>query len=155
MKEKTRNDSGIYLLLIHLGKAANIPVGALGRHHFPAGYYVYAGSAQRGLRARLRRHAARHKRRRWHVDHLTAMAQVVGTLAFSGGKEFECRLSRAVGRLPGARLHIRRFGASDCRCEGHLHHFAARPALPALLDRLMRLAIIRRGCYSAKQRFAA
>ncbi len=32
------------------------PIGKLGTHVFPSGYYIYAGSVLRGLNGRLKRH---------------------------------------------------------------------------------------------------
>lgn len=53
------SDRGSYLVLLELAEPAEIETGSLGRIAFPAGWYVYAGSARKGLSARL----ARHKRR--------------------------------------------------------------------------------------------
>ena len=112
-----------YQLVIHLDADRELTVGRLGSHAFPAGWYRYTGSAQRGLIARLRRHTHDAKRLRWHIDYLLAdpAAQVVFVRWSRAG---ECRLnSRGRGRIvcPG-------FGASDChaRCGAHLRYFGAR-----------------------------
>jgi Uri superfamily endonuclease len=49
---------GTYALLLKLDKQERITVGRLGTFGFPAGYYLYVGSAlgPGGLRARLARH---------------------------------------------------------------------------------------------------
>jgi Uri superfamily endonuclease len=106
-----------YQLIIQLDEAAAITVGRLGSFVFPAGRYVYTGSARRNMEARIRRHLSRDKRLRWHIDYLLAHphASVVGVIRSDTG---ECALNqRTAGRVvaPG-------FGASDCRagCGSHL-----------------------------------
>jgi sugar fermentation stimulation protein A len=138
-------DGGIYYLIVELSDEMEIEVGALGWRHFPAGYYVYAGSAQRGLGTRLARHRRKKKPLRWHIDYLTTRGEVVEACAFALGKEKECRASRQVGRLRGARLWVKGFGASDCGCSGHLYYFGSRPKLPESLDSIAATDIIPRG----------
>ncbi len=108
-----------YQLHIELRRPCRVRIGRLDTFVFPAGRYVYTGSARRNLEARIRRHLSKHKRLRWHIDYLLAApgACVVG-VRLSGAEE--CRLNRrALGRVlvPG-------FGASDCRagCGSHLKH---------------------------------
>lgn len=108
-----------YQLLIELSTAQRIRIGKLGEFDFPAGRYVYTGSAKRGLEARIVRHLSTSKRLHWHIDFLlaTATAQLVAVLKF---KEKECEVNqRTAGRIliPG-------FGASDCRagCISHLKY---------------------------------
>lgn len=108
-----------YQLLIHLAAKRTIAVGRLGRCRFPAGYYVYTGSARRNLRARLQRHLAKHKRLRWHIDYLLAdpAATVVDVQVTDRP---ECDWNHATD---GA-IVVDGFGASDCRagCGSHLKH---------------------------------
>ncbi|NIP72444.1 MAG: DUF123 domain-containing protein, partial [Gammaproteobacteria bacterium] len=70
-------------------------------------------------RARLRRHLARGKTLRWHIDYLLAApaAQVVDVAVFD---EEECAVNAATpGRVP-----VPGFGAGDCRtgCGAHLKY---------------------------------
>jgi sugar fermentation stimulation protein A len=70
--------------------------------------------------ARLARHGRRRKPLRWHIDYLSAKAAMLGAILIPGGRDGECSLAAEV-----ARLHPRpvpRFGASDCRCAGHLFY---------------------------------
>jgi Uri superfamily endonuclease len=106
-----------YQLVIQLDEAATLTVGRLGSFTFPAGRYVYTGSARRNMEARIRRHLSQTKRLRWHIDYLLAhrRARVVDVIR---SNEPECALNRrTTGRIvaPG-------FGASDCRagCGSHL-----------------------------------
>jgi Uri superfamily endonuclease len=106
-----------YQLLIHVDEPVTVRVGRLGECEFAPGYYVYTGSARRGLKARLMRHLSRDKRLRWHIDYLLADpgATVVDVSLFAHA---ECRVNR---RTPGE-IPVPGFGASDCRarCGAHL-----------------------------------
>ena len=70
---------GTYALVLHLECTEEITVGKLGMFTFPAGYYLYVGSAlgPGGLEARLARHRRRGKKLRWHIDYLLEHAQLV------------------------------------------------------------------------------
>ena len=59
---------GTYMLVLRLPKRRRLAVGRLGDFEFPAGYYLYAGSAQGGLRGRVLRHLRADKKRHWHID---------------------------------------------------------------------------------------
>ncbi len=108
-----------YQLLIGLSRSARVDVGRLGRFSFPAGFYVYSGSARRNIAARLARHLRREKKLRWHVDYLLAArgARVVAVLEST---ESECQLCQRLG----GEILVPRFGASDCvaGCGSHLRY---------------------------------
>jgi sugar fermentation stimulation protein A len=113
-------DSGVYIAVFRLHQARRIPVGGLGRISFLAGFYFYAGSAQRNLSARLERHGRKRKLLRWHIDYLSAEAEMLGAITFAGPRRRECELAKELAGtykrvVPG-------FGASDCRCGGHLFY---------------------------------
>lgn len=120
---------GAYALLMELDPDAIIPVGRLGTFEFPAGWYVYVGSALGGLDRRLRRHLRPSAIRHWHVDYLRAEAPIREIHVFPGRVRRECELARAIVALPGASIPVAGFGASDCRCRSHLAHFSGRPVL--------------------------
>ena len=130
---KAGQDSGIYILLITLDKARNIRIGKRGGEYFPSGYYAYIGSARRGLKKRVQRHLRKKKKLHWHVDYLLEFAEVKRVYEFgleenSGRSSLtECELAARVSELPGASLLHTRFGASDCRCPGHLYYFKKSP----------------------------
>jgi len=123
---------GVYVVVFVLGRATTLRVGRLGAFRLSAGRYAYVGSAQRGLAARIARHGKRAKPLRWHVDYLSRRARLEAACAWPLAKAAECRLAAAVGRLRGAALAVPRFGASDCRCPGHLYRLAG-PLDPAAL----------------------
>ncbi|MHC4606159.1 MAG: GIY-YIG nuclease family protein [Planctomycetota bacterium] len=113
---------GTYALVLKTDRPLRLKVGALGRFLFPAGYYVYVGSALNGLEGRLRRHARRRKPCRWHIDYLRRRAEIVEVWTVVSRKRLECRWARAALATPGASVPVPRFGASDCRCPAHLVH---------------------------------
>ena len=106
-----------YQLGIEIGKAVRVRIGRLGEFLFPAGRYVYSGSARRNMEARIARHLRSEKTLRWHIDWLLSTRGVEVTSVRRSAKD-ECVLNQAVrGAIvaPG-------FGASDCRagCGSHL-----------------------------------
>lgn len=126
---------GSYQLVIQLRAARRIAVGRLGEFLFPAGTYIYTGSALTGLKGRVSRHLGGHKTRYWHIDYLLADPRVRLTTVFlfPGKRRRECALNRRIQSLPGARIIVPRFGCGDCRrgCPAHLFH------LPGLTPRTL------------------
>ena len=113
-------DTGLYIAVFMLPKRSHVRIGALGNCTFQAGVYMYVGSAQRNLMARIERHGRRNKPLRWHIDYLSAKARMLGAILVPGSRRQECSLARKV-----AALHPRivpGFGSSDCGCEGHLFY---------------------------------
>jgi Uri superfamily endonuclease len=119
-----RREKGTYILVLHLAQEKEIAIGRLGCFLFPAGFYLYVGSAlgPGGLAARLARHRRLDKKMRWHIDYLRACTAWVGAYYATGQERRECSWARALWSLPGASLPAPRFGASDCRCPAHLVH---------------------------------
>ena len=112
------DDAGVYVAVFLLDRPRRIAVGGLGSWPFAAGVYLYVGSAQRGLSARLARHGRRRKPLRWHVDYLSRPARMLGAIVAPGPKAAECRLAAALARrYPRP---VPQFGSSDGRCGGHL-----------------------------------
>ena len=145
--------SGVYFLYFNLKEGQKLDIGKLGRASFPKGFYVYVGSAQKNLWQRLERHLRNAKCRgtlsasggcptnktsggarwgwpsppHWHIDYLLPHAKILSIHVFKASKEWECRLSRRISRLEGARVIMKGFGSSDCRCPSHLYYFPLRP----------------------------
>ena len=118
-----------YQLTIELGRPVRVSVGRLGVFDFPAGRYLYTGSARRGLEARVRRHLSQTKRLHWHIDYLLAApgAKIVGVSIFD---EPECTINRRTKRG----IVVKRFGASDCAsgCGSHLKLVKRLPSPPTI-----------------------
>ena len=117
---------GVYQLRIRLRRPKRLRVGALGKRCFPAGWYVYTGSARNGLAQRIRRHLRSRKRRHWHIDYLLAAADGVEAFVLPGAAVTECELH---GRLVGGEVIVPGFGSSDCWCRAHLAYFRRKPAI--------------------------
>ena len=108
-----------YRLEIRVGRPLRLRVGRLGVFRFPAGRYLYTGSARRNLEARIARHLRPAKRLRWHIDYLLC-SPGVRVLHVRRFREAECAVNRrARGVLPAPG-----FGAGDCRagCGAHLKY---------------------------------
>ena len=139
-------DKGVYLLLIRLPRATELPAKARS-WSAKAGYYAYVGRAMRGLASRLARHMRTTQVRHWHIDSLLAAGRVVDTqVRLTADPEDECRTAAVVRGWPEARP-VPGFGASDCACASHLTCFPSRPLhslatdavlphLPAIFTRL-------------------
>lgn len=120
---------GIYHLLIHLPQDTKISVGKLGSFDFPAGYYVYTGSALGGLESRISRHRRREKRLHWHIDYLLQHGSILDVITHETKKRLECRFNRNILSLSDSKILVKGFGSSDCKCKSHLVYFEEKPAI--------------------------
>ena len=127
MSEPTK---GTYALVLHLESREEITVGKLGTFSFPAGYYLYLGSAlgPGGLEARLARHRRRDKKLHWHIDYLLEHAQLVEVWSAASTDKLECLWAQAARQLPGSETPVPGFGSSDCRCPSHLIYLVRKPS---------------------------
>ncbi len=116
-------NSGAYQLLIEVKKDVKINIGALGELPFDKGFYVYTGSAMKGLEARVARHRRKDKKLRWHIDYLLnhRSAKIIDVKLFRSNDRRECSLNQQVISLSGSEVPAAGFGSSDCRiCSAHL-----------------------------------
>ena len=115
---------GSYALRLRLTAAIHLQVGRLGEFDFPAGDYVYLGSANGpgGIRARLLHHLRPVTRPHWHLDWLRMYTFLAAGWYSTMPGRLECVWSQAIHALPGVRVPVPGFGASDCRsgCPAHL-----------------------------------
>jgi len=114
---------GVYQLHLRLDKPKRIRVGKLGVFTFPAGRYIYTGSAMNGLIGRLRRHLKKRKKLHWHIDYLLRHAKIETIFVLETGERVECQLNSLTLSLPNAKVIVKGFGCSDCRCSSHLVYF--------------------------------
>ena len=56
------------------------------------------------------------KRRRWHIDYLTAVAALDDVWYTTDKVHRECLWADALRQIRGATVPLERFGSSDCRC---------------------------------------
>ena len=126
--EDLPDSPGSYALLLYLPQPVCRQVGRLGTHPFPAGDYIYCGSAAGpgGLHARVSHHARIARRPHWHLDWLRPDAVLVGGWFAPLTGPWECAWSQAVSGLPGAAIPAPGFGAADCG-QGCLAHLVAFP----------------------------
>ncbi len=130
---------GAYWLVLHLGQSTTLRVGRRGDAFFPAGWYVYTGSAHGpgGIQSRLGRHLRGSARHRWHVDYLRSAAQPVawGWTTAAASLPWECQWAQALAAQPEAYIPLPGFGASDCRhhCQAHLVGFPSLESLQSAL----------------------
>ena len=128
-------EPGAYMLVLRLPEPRRLPVGKLGEFQFPAGYYIYAGGAQGGLRGRVSRHLRAGKKRHWHIDYLNSSdtgAAVTEVWWQAGQRRLECEWAAAARLLPGASTPAPGFGASDCGCNSHLLRVDRKPDLAGI-----------------------
>jgi len=118
-------DRGVYLLIARIEKETYFSAGSLGEITLKQGFYVYTGSAKRGLSKRTARHTRKRKQKRWHIDYLVQEAGKVTPIEIISGDELECELAGSLKNI--AELELNGFGSSDCRCRSHLFYFAENP----------------------------
>ena len=113
-------DTGTYALALRLSGARRIRVGRLGLVDFPAGTYIYIGSAvgPGGLRARIAHHMKRASHPHWHIDYLRRVCRVEGNWHLIG-ERVECLWAHRLPRCQGV-TSVAGFGCSDCCCRSHL-----------------------------------
>ncbi len=123
--EAESKDRGTYLLVLYLGRKRRLSIGRLGMLHFPRGFYVYVGSAMRGLQGRIERHRRMSKRPHWHIDTLRAVSELRSGLPIRSATRLECDIASALAKI-GA-WKIPDFGSTDCACGTHLFGFPDDP----------------------------
>jgi len=113
---------GTYALLVHIRSATALQMSRLGTVHLRPGYYVYVGSAlgAGGVPGRVNRHLrpTEEKRPHWHIDSLTELGVIEEVWWAEGGNRQECAWASVL--TEAGKLAAAGFGASDCRCAGHL-----------------------------------
>jgi Uri superfamily endonuclease len=121
-KERFLSSKGVYILFIRVKNNENILVGKLGNIDFLQGLYVYIGSAQNNLEARIKRHLKKSKRIFWHIDYLLShqCTKVLEVWIANGIKE--CEVAKKLCEEVSLSRGIRNFGSSDCKCLSHLFY---------------------------------
>ena len=130
-------DSGLYIFVMRLHEPVDLQVGRLGAFPFPAGWYLYTGSARRNLRKRVERHWTLKRKVRWHIDYLATApgSDPVGAVVVPTESGLsECELNLRLGLMIGGSTPAPGFGASDCRagCPAHLWYSRAPVSLLAV-----------------------
>jgi Uri superfamily endonuclease len=105
----------------------SIKISKKGTFDFPKGYYVYTGSAKRGLKGRISRHLNKDKKKFWHIDYLLPYAQIKDIVIRR--QKSECYWNNGLSKSRGSWILVKGFGSSDCQCPTHLLHFKKKPEL--------------------------
>jgi len=127
---------GTYALILALDRETGIAVGRLTTFYFPAGYYLYAGSALGGLLPRVMRHVRGGNRLHWHIDYLRREARVLEVWYRVSEERLECIWAKAAAGMPKSRVPVAGFGSSGCGCVSHLVYFPAPPSFEEFRRRL-------------------
>ena len=116
---------GVYLLVIYLPQDKKIKIGNLEEIYFKEGYYVYIGSAKRGLSKRIERHKRKSKKLHWHIDYILQKAKILNDIPIITNFKRECFLVEKILQISDN--FIQKFGSSDCSCISHLFYFKYNP----------------------------
>ena len=108
----------IYLILFHNRQTSSVEAGALGHVHLSPGYYVYVGSARRGIGGRLKRHRRIEKAKRWHLDYVRPLLKWKRSIKCRT-RDGECALAQQVRQKLNGETVTKKLGSSDCKCETH------------------------------------
>lgn len=124
---------GAYALHLHVASPKDVQIGRLGRFSFPAGDYIYLGSAlgPGGLAARINRHVRGDGHLYWNIDYLREKAVLIGFCYLETEQRLECLWSQTLASLPQACIPVPHFGNSDCKisgrsCAAHLVSFCLK-----------------------------
>ena len=147
--------SGAYTLLLFLSKEVTVTAGKLGKQTFPRGYYTYTGSALgkgASLKNRIFRHLKNEKQMFWHIDYLLAdeNVSVEAVIAAETKENMECTINSYLKTERGAKVLVKRFGASDCKkhCGSHLLYFPENIQTESLVQNLVAYLQLLSGIFS-------
>jgi sugar fermentation stimulation protein A len=140
--DRETRDGGSYLLVLEVKSDLHVTVGGLGEIFFPKGYYLYVGSAKRGLASRLARHLRRRKTFFWHIDYLRDQADKCTAIPIRASRPLEHDIAAALKGISD--WSVPGFGASDCRCPMHLFGMKDHPLrIPRFIEVLQHFRIDR------------
>lgn len=123
--EKHGIDSGFYLFLVSMDEEKTIKIGSSMEQTFAKGFYLYVGSAKKGLSKRIERHKRTRKNKHWHMDYLREESTVVQSWPIRIQGNYECEIAQQFHAI--ADSEIAKFGCSDCKCNSHLFFFTENP----------------------------
>ena len=99
-----------------------------------------------GVRARLLHHLGRASKPHWHIDYLRRHFGIDCVYWSAGERDLEHRWASALTHRDDTIIPLRKFGASDCRCESHFFGLEDRLASiePTLVSKLVNGASLHR-----------
>jgi sugar fermentation stimulation protein A len=120
------SDVGSYLLIFSNPRSISLQVGSLGQKRFKKGYYVYCGSALKGIQQRLSHHLKIKKNPHWHIDYITPKPMtLMKTYRIRRPDPIEEPLAEALVTISDD--YIQGFGSSDSKAISHLAYFKKPP----------------------------
>ncbi len=134
-----RRDSGTYALVLEPVGPGMAQIGKLGTIELLQGdWFIYVGSAfgPGGVAARVGRHRRPETSCHWHIDYLLREVRIEEVWYTHDRVKREEEWAAAFRADPLASNPLRRFGAGDCGCDGHLFRFQERPRLERLIEGL-------------------
>lgn len=136
-----RRDPGSYALILKAPETGTAQIGRLGAIEFRGDWFVYVGSAfgPGGVEARVGHHRRPKRSCHWHIDYLLREVRIEEVWYTHDPVKREEEWAEAFRTDPLASNPLRRFGAGDCGCDGHLFRLAERPAVERLTARLREL----------------
>ncbi len=131
--------TGTYVLILQCQQTAQLPVGKLGLLKLRPGYYLYVGSAfgPGGIPARIAHHKRIQRSPHWHIDYLRKETALLATWHSFDTVKREHQWAAALAGETTCSMAMPRFGASDCKCPGHLFYSVQAPQ-PAALEKQLR-----------------
>lgn len=118
---------GAYALIIEVENAVDVQIKSLGKINFPAGTWVYIGSAMgdtsTSLENRIKRHFRSEKKVYWHIDHLLDKdVRLIKVFWAQSPVHSECDIAQELESRNEFQVGPRHFGSSDCRrgCSAHI-----------------------------------
>ncbi len=113
---------GAYILILYLSKDTIIKTKAK-EFYLKKGYYAYVGSAMNGMK-RVLRHLKKNKKKHWHIDYLTEVAEIKHIILIPSERKIEKEISLLISKIGKA---IEGFGASDLKIKSNLYYFKENP----------------------------
>lgn len=123
--QREAQDKGDYLIVLRLLEETELVIGSKGKIAFPAGYYVYVGSAKANLSKRISRHQRKRKNKHWHLDYFRNACEWIAAVPIRTSDDLECEIAREMKKI--AEWEIPGFGSSDCTCSAHLFGLQENP----------------------------
>ncbi|MCS7233550.1 MAG: DNA/RNA nuclease SfsA [Synergistetes bacterium] len=121
-------DKGVYLILMFNEKDKQISFSRGLREKsalFPRGFYIYTGSALKGLSSRIKRHIKKEGKNFWHIDYIKRHMKTLKAITIKSPNKIECEIANELMTI--ADSYILNFGSSDCNCKSHLLYFQKDP----------------------------
>ncbi len=124
--ERDCADRGTYMLVMEVVEEFSAETGALGTVNYKKGFYIYTGSAMKNLKARVKRHQRKRKKKHWHMDYiLPSHMKVVRSYMIRREDHLEEQIGSDL--LSIADDCIDGFGSTDSSLRSHLTYFKEKP----------------------------